>query len=143
MQTWDDLEERFRRKVRVGGPDECWEWTAAKLSWGYGYWSLPKSRKQILAHRHVFGRLVGSIPKGLYVLHKCDNPPCVNPGHLFLGTADDNIRDSIAKGRYHGLKRNQMDMIREIYASLPTTQKYIGRLYGVVKSRVSQIILGK
>jgi len=87
--------DRFWPKVRRG--DGCWEWTGGRVKFGYGQTSI--NGKSITAHRMAWILAYGSIPDGLCVLHRCDNPPCVRPDHLFLGTNKDNTRDMIAKGR--------------------------------------------
>lgn len=74
----------------------CWMWTA---SCGHGYGRLNTGERVHRAHRVAWGIAHGSIPDGLCVLHKCDNPPCVNVDHLFLGTLKDNVRDMVSKGR--------------------------------------------
>lgn len=81
----------FWSYVRKG--DGCWEWTGARNTRGYGTYSAR------LAHRVAYAEARGAIPDGMYVCHHCDNPPCVRPDHLFLGTPTDNVRDMIAKGR--------------------------------------------
>jgi hypothetical protein len=78
--------------------DSCWGWTGSAHDYGYGV--LPYKTEKIRAHRFSYSHFVGEIPKGLFVLHKCDNPPCTNPNHLFLGTNLDNINDCIKKGRH-------------------------------------------
>jgi len=90
--------DRFWNKVdRTSNPNCCWEWTANKLKQRYGRFSIGK--KHILAHRFSYELHYGKIPDGLDVLHTCDNPPCVNPNHLYLGTQQDNANDMVAKNR--------------------------------------------
>lgn len=100
-QSWVD---RFWAKVNKHGtvirPElgPCWEWTAARFDSGYGMVGL--NRKTSYTHRTSWVIHNGAIPDGLKVLHKCDNPPCVNPTHLFLGSAKDNTDDMNAKNRW-------------------------------------------
>ncbi len=109
------LARRFWSKVdRAGGPNACWFWTAGKNTWGYGYFRT--NGKMERAHRVAFALgdpsdvereedgLVGrigprDIPAGRYVLHLCDVRACVNPGHLYLGTLSDNLKDEYARFR--------------------------------------------
>ncbi len=88
--------ERFWKYVLK--TSSCWLWTAYKLPGGYGMAS--HNRQHILAHRVSYELTHGIIPDRLWVLHRCDNPSCVNPDHLFLGTAKDNTHDAIRKGRF-------------------------------------------
>jgi len=91
--------ERFWNKVKQSTPNNCWLWVASKTG-GYGRFRIDgKVRK---AHRVSWEIHNGSIPNGLCVLHNCDNPPCVNPGHLWLGTQEENILDMKRKGRGRG-----------------------------------------
>ena len=98
------FEERFWSKVKKSDPDKCWEWTATfdKRS-GYGKISTTKHRN-MAAHRASYEIHNSSIDNTLCVLHKCDNPTCVNPDHLFLGTKQDNNLDKLSKGRAAGPK---------------------------------------
>lgn len=91
-------EDRFWSKVdKSGGPDACWTWTAARNRNGYGqFW---QGRNGIVVHRFSWMMHNGPIPVGLFCCHHCDNPPCVNPAHLFIGTNSDNMRDAQRKGR--------------------------------------------
>ena len=77
---------------------DCWEWPGARTHFGYGLVRLPKSHV-VVVHRYVYGVMVAPVPDDLKVCHTCDNPPCCNPAHLFLGTQSDNMRDCSAKDR--------------------------------------------
>src|SRR5689334_2841330 len=86
------------------GPS-CWNWKGARTELGYGLISVPPHGRMMGAHRVAWALRHGAAPNDMFVCHKCDNPSCVNPDHLFLGTNSDNMRDCVAKGR-HG---NQWD----------------------------------
>lgn len=89
---------RFWRNVdRSGGPAACWPWLAGRVESGYGQYHV--ARRPIGAHRYAYILTHGPIPDALCVCHSCDNPPCCNPAHHWLGTKGDNNRDTAAKGR--------------------------------------------
>ena len=98
------LEHRFWKKVRrPARQGECWLWLGASVPKGYGRIRVGgRSEGAVYAHRVSWEISFGKIPKDMYVLHRCDNPKCVNPAHLFLGTALDNAQDRDVKG-HHGL----------------------------------------
>ena len=85
--------------------DGCWEWTGSRNHRGYGVFDLGRATSR-LAHRTAWIRAYGPIPAGLSVLHRCDNPPCVRPSHLFLGDHTDNMADARAKGRMRGSRQS-------------------------------------
>ena len=94
VYTTKDI-ERFERKVDKAG--ECWLWTGCRNEKGYGFFRLQGN--SILAHRFAFVVYGGKEPGELLICHHCDNPPCVNPAHLFMGSDQENTRDSWNKGR--------------------------------------------
>lgn len=143
--------ERFWRKVRKGGPNECWVWTATTNADGYGrfYAGVEQGGQLIGAHRFSWelanGRPVGE----LCVCHHCDNPSCVNPAHLFLGTHVDNMLDRDSKGRRppptgtaNGRARLSESQIVEIRRFRGERHADIAARHGVGKSTVTSILLG-
>lgn len=88
--------ERFWAKVDKRGPDACWPWLASRCDSGYGKFRVGKMTR---SHRVAFELGGGEIPDGQCVLHRCDNPACCNPAHLFVGTFNDNVQDMVRKGR--------------------------------------------
>lgn len=90
--------DRFWSRVAKGAPDECWPWQYGTNSDGYGNFKL-NDGSQIGSHRFSWSLENGPIPDGMHVLHSCDNPPCVNQNHLFLGNQEINVADMMSKGR--------------------------------------------
>lgn len=90
---------RFWAKVNKGPhPTGCWVWTGYRQKFGYG-WLCRGHSAGVLAHRYSWQLLVGTIPKDKFILHHCDNPPCVNPAHLYVGSFQENASDMAARGR--------------------------------------------
>lgn len=121
----------------------CVEWTATRNKLGYG--TTKVAGKSKLAHRLSYERSVGPIPEGLCVLHRCDNPPCINPDHLFLGTRYDNTQDMINKGRMRkasgensGRSKFTAEQILKIRDD-KRSGKIIADEYGVAKSSITRI----
>lgn len=96
--------KRFWSNVDVCSEDECWEWTGGRTGAGYGAFDL--KGKKYLAHRIAWFLENGPIPDGMLICHDCDNPPCKNVNHFFLGTSKDNTVDAAKKGRMATGKRN-------------------------------------
>jgi hypothetical protein len=99
-----ELFEDFLDRV-CRSPSGCWEWVGARYPHGYGLLEMP-GRGRVTAHRFSYEHFCGPIPAGLFVCHCCDNPPCIRPDHLFLGTLRDNTEDAVTKGRYPRGERN-------------------------------------
>lgn len=142
-------EARFWAKVSQT-EDGCWLWTAYCNQKGYGRVGA-EGRKVKSAHRVAWELMYGPILNGLHVLHRCDNPSCVRPDHLFLGTNKDNAGDREAKGRGNqprGLQNGNAKLtdafVKEILANKGTmTQARIAGVFGVTRSTISKVLLGK
>jgi len=133
---------------RSGGPDACWPWLGSKLkSGGYGRYR-PSKAIEHRAHVYAFKNAVGPVPKGMVLLHSCDNPPCCNPKHLSAGTHGDNMADKVAKGRQ--LKGSQFSSAKLTEADVLSIRRRpyyrqadLAREYGVHPSIISEIQGGK
>lgn len=121
----------------------CWEWQGAMSDTGYGSVNIGGYSQG--AHRYAYKMFRGSIPDGLRVCHTCDNRKCVNPDHLFLGTAKDNSIDMVRKGRnvaHEKLTAEQVATIRAAFATGSVTKTELGRRFGVSRSAIGHIIRG-
>lgn len=145
----DKVLERFWTKVLVNDIDACWIWQASCTIDGYGtFWFNPKT---IRAHRFSWILVNGDIPDDMSVLHTCDNPPCVNPNHLFLGTNQDNINDKIAKSRHRIGENNsnavltddKVRQIKQLYKTGKYSQRALADLFGVSVTQVCHIMQRK
>lgn len=152
------IEERFWPKVDKRGPGECWPWRAATTHYGYGKILGPWAPKEIVLATHVAWFLATGVRPHLFVLHRCDNPPCVNPAHLFLGTQKDNMRDRDAKGRQpkgdraglrkhpEAVRRGEMSTAAKLTAAqvlaiLADARHYaeVARDYGISKGHIFKL----
>jgi hypothetical protein len=153
------LSERFLKKVDKNGPvpqhmphlGRCWNWLASKRGAGYGQIQPGgKGRSPLTASRAAWDIFNGPIPEGLGVLHRCDNPACVNPAHLFLGTQITNMQDCSSKGRAkgptgtgensvsHKLTDTVVDEMRSLHPAL--SQRAIARRFGVCQRTVTCVV---
>lgn len=151
------LEDRFWEKVDRRGPDDCWLWTAAHLPGGYGLFRVQGERWMQRAHRVAWILTYGAITAGMFILHSCDNPACVNPGHLREGTNADNMADKVARGRSHvpqpnkrgalhpmaRLTQRQVDEMRARSTRARGEGRRFASEYGVSPATVSLILSGR
>jgi HNH endonuclease len=148
--------KNFWRKAKVGSPEECWPWLSTKFNDGDGYGQVtfcvgPKDeiiKHRFRAHRVAFFLTHNLLPDDLCVCHKCDNPICVNPNHLFLGTNRKNIQDRTekkrdAKGEQHGMHKLTAEEVKEI-RHLRETHKLpysaLGKMFGVSTTHAGWIV---
>jgi hypothetical protein len=142
------IDERFWTKVRKGDPDECWPWIGATDGHGYGtFWN---GGKLVLAHRTAWMLTKGLIPGGMNVLHRCDNRPCCNPNHHFLGTYGDNCRDRTKKGRTakgekHGRAKLTEAQAIEILARSKAGESHrlLAHAFQVSRSTIQHLVQGR
>lgn len=137
------LEKRFRNYFTERGPQDCWIWTGSCNHLGYGRIGEGGDKcKRIAVHRLAWELRHGTIPVGLQVLHHCDNPPCVNPNHLFLGTNADNMADKARKNRNQAERSLTIEQAAEIKASNRRGGE-LAKQFGVTASVISDIKRGR
>lgn len=141
--------EWLAERIANADRSECWEWPFARSGHNYGF-ITPRGRRggTVAVHRFVLEYLGAEIPAGSFVCHKCDNPPCCNPDHLFVGTPQDNARDMVAKGRgvdnkgeRHGMSKLTADDVRSIRRD-SRIQRVIAADFGINQQHVSEIKRG-
>lgn len=141
--------ERFWSKVKKGETDECWEWTGrAFVSGGYGGFDVKRGGLWKSARAHCYSYELKHGPTGgLFVCHTCDNPKCVNPNHLFLGTHQDNMKDKVKKGRHLVGERTYNakltdEKVREIRVKVASGQsaRVVARAFGINEKTVRGIM---
>lgn len=147
------MEQRFWRFVDKKSDDECWEWLGSKRPNGYGQISRPTRKESgVSAHRYSWELANKStIPENMVVMHSCDNPSCVNPNHLSIGTHQENALDMIRKGRnrvvapkgeWNGKSILTEEMVKEIRSST-LSHAALGRKLGVSPNCVRGVRIGR
>lgn len=140
------LEQRFSEKVDMNGPvildAPCWLYTGSKTKDGYG--NIYKNLKHYYAHRYAYERVNGPIPAKAIVCHKCDNPPCVRPDHLFIGDNFINRQDSLRKDRHSlaKLKVAEVIKIRELF-KCGTKRRALAAMFNVSYHTINNVISGR
>jgi len=142
--------DSFWEKVDIKSQDECWNWKKSLDSWGYGhvgFWD-----KLYKTNRVAWYLVNGDIPDGMVICHRCDNPKCCNPNHLFLGTFKDNTRDCVRKGRLpsrHGELNNSAKLTNELARQIKTEyeasergHRYFAKKYNVSPSCILRLCSG-
>ena len=151
FRTFQESIPEFWNLVSKKSDTECWEWLGCKHDEGYG--RFRSDGKFISAHKFSYALHFGDIPEGLCVCHKCDNPPCCNPNHFFLGTKKDNSNDRDVKGRNVNkrgeengsskLKEQQVLEIRASYIPFKCTVRKLASTYNVSAATIKLVIARK
>ncbi len=141
MNVTPEIEARFWSYADSSG--DCWLWLGSKINGRYGKFSV--RRREFTAHRVSYRLANGSIPDGMHILHRCDNPACVNPSHLFAGTNQDNIADRVAKGRSNRQPKKvytTIEQVKEIRTRHASGEKsgQIAKSMSIPPNRVYSIV---
>lgn len=146
--TPEQIARFWARFDKSDGPDACWLWQGSHSAGGYGKTAI-NGQCDIYTHRLAYELSYGPIPPGQFVCHRCDNPPCGNPAHLWLGTNHDNVQDSVSKGRFVGagvlrrkLSMEQAQAIRAAYVAGGHI-KTLAATYGIHPKGIQDIIRGR
>ena len=133
------LRDRFWDRVDVRSDDECWEWQGARDKAGYGWTTV--DGKTMQTHRRALELVNGSIPRGKLALHHCDNPPCVNPNHLYAGSSRANARDRDKRNRNGRARLNRVS-VRRIRAAVEggQTHQKAADAFGVSRATITRIV---
>ena len=135
-----DVIKSFNEKIRI--TPGCWLWLGGKAKDGYGLMKI--KQKSIPAHRVSYVLHKGKIPKGMFVLHSCDNPSCVNPDHLSVGTHKQNMLEARLRGRIKSkLTAEEVSQIRDLLSCEIFSQTVIAKFYEVTQANVRAIANGK
>jgi len=137
------IQERIERNIVIDEETGCYNWN--KYLNGDGYGRIRINYKMKFVHRISYELHKGKIPVGMCVLHRCDNPKCCNPAHLFLGTNQDNVNDKMAKGRWAGSAKLTLEKVKEIRKKYieTTTCKELATEYGVSYDTIRNIITNR
>jgi hypothetical protein len=151
MGHFEDEDARWLRFAAPGAPDECWEWRGFRSPQGYA--TFTHNGVRMAANRAALMRAGVKVPPDMHACHKCDNPPCVNPSHLYVGTPKDNARDALERGGFarrprgelHGrakLTDQQVDEIRQ-RARAGETYARLAREFPVSNTSIRRIARGE
>ena len=140
---------KFWEKINV--KNECWIWAGNQDKYGYGRIGI--NYKRYYAHRLAYELIYGLIPEGMLVCHKCDNPLCINPEHLFLGTNGDNSKDMVNKNRsyhpigelhpLHKLTNEQVIEIKQLYSTGKYLQTELAKQFNVCSTEICLLVNNK
>lgn len=154
--VYSGLIARFWAKVDKRGEGECWPWKGYKTPLGYGTISVGGRKDRVHNATRVMWTIVnGPIPYGLEMCHKCDNPPCINPDHLFMGSHKENYQDALSKGRDAGMFKNgvkhrnakltedQVKKIRAEYIPYVVGCRKLAKQFNVSDETIRRIVLNR